>query len=104
MIAMPMIQETSVPGFLNAMNAAFEVAYNAANDPSVARNPFVVQALAAAKEAHRRAVSAAHAAQGAKGFFRTLKATREASKAAYLASMAEGNLRAAIEEASAASN
>ena len=66
---MPMIAEHSVQGFLKAMNAAFEAAYTEANDPSLSRNPQVAQALSAAKDAHAKAISAAHAAQCAEGFF-----------------------------------
>src|SRR5690349_12078159 len=98
---MPMIWETTSSGFLNAMNGAFEAAYSAASDPRISNNPLVIRALAAAKSAHADAIEAASVADAASGFFQSIKAGRNASKAAYLASTAEGKLRSAIEEAKA---
>jgi hypothetical protein len=98
-LEMPLIAETSTSGFISAMNAAFDAAYAAASDPRVASCPPVVQAVAAAKVAQSNALAATEAAQAATGLFRSIKATMAASKAANQASVAEVNLRAAIEEA-----
>jgi hypothetical protein len=98
---MPMIWETSVVGALGAMDAAFEAAYSAADNSRVALNPAVVTARAAAQAAHANAVDAVRAAQAAGGFLRAWKARLAVSRAGYAASVAEGNLRAAIRDANA---
>ena len=80
------------------MNAAFEAAYNAADNPRIARNPAVVAARAAAKAAHANALDVVRAAQGADSFLSTSSASLDVSNAGYAASVAEVALREAIRD------
>ena len=96
---MPMIWEANTAGFVNAMNAAFEAAYKAAARPIIANDPEVIGARAAAEAAQAEALKGIRKMEEAHGFFRIMKAKLAASHLTYAASVAERQLRGAIDEA-----
>jgi hypothetical protein len=95
---MPMIWKANPTGFVDAMNAAFEAAYKAAARPLIANDPGVIAARVTAEAAQAEVLKGIRAADGY-GFFQTMKAGPGLSRLAYEASVAERQLRKAIDQA-----
>ena len=96
---MPMIWERSIDGFVRAMNAAFDAAYSAADDPRIANDPAVMAARVAAEVAQADVLKGIQAAQEAGGFFQRIKTGPALSRLSHAANIAEVNLRKAVNEA-----
>jgi hypothetical protein len=96
---MPMIWERSIDGFVRAMNAAFDAAYSAADDPRIANDPGVMAARVAAEVAQADVLKGIQAAQEAGGFFQRIKTGPALSRLSHAANIAEVNLRKTVNEA-----
>ena len=96
---MPMIWESSIDGLVRAMNAAFDAAYSAADDPRIANDPAVTSARVAAEVAQADVLKGIQAAQEARGFFQRIQTGPALSRLSHAANIAEANLRKAVNEA-----